>query len=196
METIERSVLQTMLAGGLFPAPDAECEAVEARAMALLDELNATPMSQMAKRVDILQRALIRYEPGYLNSPVRWQYGHLDIDKGCFFNWDCLFLDNAKITFGPFVAVGPRTQFITSGHPLRAADRTALDANGNFAHVWVTSAPITVEESVWIGAGVIVLPGVTIGARSMIGAGSVVTKSVPPDSLAYGNPCRVVRQIV
>jgi maltose O-acetyltransferase len=185
-----------MLAGGTFLAPDDECDAVEQRAATLLDAFNATPMSQMEQRIGILKQALIRYEPGVMLSPVRWQYGHLDIGQGCFFNWDCLFLDNARITFGVGVAVGPRSQFITSGHPLRAIERARFDEAGSRVIGAVcTSAPIVVEDDVWIGAGVIVLPGVIIGARSVIGAGSVVNRSIPPDSLAVGNPCRVVRAI-
>jgi maltose O-acetyltransferase len=191
-----RSELQKMLAGGTFLAPDDECDAVEARATALLDELNATPMSLMKRRIAILQQALIRYEPGLLKSPVRWQYGHIEIGAGCFFNWDCIFLDNAPIRFGTGIAVGPRTQFITSAHPLGAVERARFDSTGSrILGAVCTSAPISVEDDVWIGAGVIVLPGVTIGARSVIGAGSVVTRSIPPDSVAVGTPCRVVRQL-
>jgi maltose O-acetyltransferase len=196
VEQIHRTELQKMLAGEIFLAPDDDCDAAERRATMLLDEFNATPMLQMDRRIAILQQALICYEPGMMKSPVRWQYGHLDIGEGCFFNWECLFLDNAKITFGTGVAVGPRAQFITSGHPLRAVERARFDSAGNRVIGAVcTSAPITVENDVWIGAGVIVLPGVTIGARSVIGAGSVVNRSIPPDSLAVGNPCRVVRPI-
>jgi maltose O-acetyltransferase len=196
MEPVRRSELQKMLAGGIFLAPDDECDAVEARATALLDQLNATPMSQMGQRIGILKQALIRYEPGMMRSPVRWQYGHLEIGEGCFFNWECLFLDNARIVFGTGVAVGPRAQFITGGHPLPAMERGRFDEAGNRVLGAVcTSAPIFVEDDVWIGAGVIVLPGVTIGARSVIGAGSVVTRSIPSDSVGVGNPCRVVRKI-
>jgi maltose O-acetyltransferase len=196
MEQVGRSELQEMLAGGIFLAPDDECDAVERRAVTLLDELNATPIAQMGRRIAILKQALIRYEPGMMRSPVRWQYGHLDIGEGCFFNWECLFLDNARITFGTGIAVGPRAQFITGGHPLRALERTRFDEAGNrVIGAICTSAPIFVEDDVWIGAGVIVLPGVTIGARSVIGAGSVVNRSIPPDSLAVGNPCRVIRTI-
>jgi maltose O-acetyltransferase len=196
MEQVGRSELQEMLAGGIFLAQDDECDAVERRAVTLLDELNATPIAQMGRRIAILKQALIRYEPGMMRSPVRWQYGHLDIGEGCFFNWECLFLDNARITFGTGIAVGPRAQFITGGHPLRALERTRFDEAGNrVIGAICTSAPIFVEDDVWIGAGVIVLPGVTIGARSVIGAGSVVNRSIPPDSLAVGNPCRVIRTI-
>jgi maltose O-acetyltransferase len=196
MEGMRRSQLQEMLAGGIFLAPDDECNAVAQRAATLLDAFNATPMSQMEQRIGILKQALIRYERGMMLSPVRWQFGHLDIGQGCFFNWDCLFLDNARITFGTRVAVGPKAQFITSGHPLRAVERARFDQDGNrILGAVCTSAPIIVEDEVWIGAGVIVLPGVTIGARSVIGAGSVVNRSIPPDSLAVGNPCRVIRAI-
>jgi maltose O-acetyltransferase len=185
-----------MRRGGRVLVPDPELDAAEARATALLRELNATPMSEMDRRVEILGRALLRYAPGIIRSPITWQFGHLRIGQGCFINWDCMFMDNATITLGVGVAVGPRSQFITVSHPLRSTERIRFDPEGRRVIGAVcTTAPIVVEDLAWIGASVIVMPNVTIGARSVIGAGSVVTKSIPPDSLAYGNPCSVVRSI-
>ena len=99
---------------------------------------------------------------------------------------NCVILDGAKVTFGDNVFVAPNCGFYTAGHALDAAQRTR---GLEYAY------PITVGNNVWIGAQVCVLPGVTIGDNTIIGAGSVVTKSIPANVLAVGNPCRVVRQI-
>jgi maltose O-acetyltransferase len=191
-----RTQYQKMLAGELHAVPDPEIEAKAERAAELLSAFNALPMSEMDKRIALLQRALRRYEPGLMMSPVHWTYGHIEIGAGCFFNIECQFLDDAPITIGTRVAVGPRVQFITIGHPVNAEERTRRDADGNVERGAMSRAsPIVVEDQVWIGASAIILSGVTIGARSTIGAGSVVTKSIPPDVLAAGNPCRVTKSI-
>jgi maltose O-acetyltransferase len=93
------------------------------------------------------------------------------------------------------VMIGPNCAFYPVGHPMKAADRIRRDAAGKPIGQITTGAPIVIEDEVWIGGNVIILPGVTIGARSMIGAGSVVTKSIPPDVFAAGNPCKVIRPL-
>jgi maltose O-acetyltransferase len=128
--------------------------------------------------------------------PLAVDVGFLvEIGENSFINTNSTLLDTYPIRIGRDVMIGPNCAFYPVGHPPRAADRILRDADGKHAGHITSGAPIVVEDEVWIGGNVIVLPGVTIGARSMIGAGSVVTKSVPPDVFAAGNPCRVIRPL-
>jgi maltose O-acetyltransferase len=95
-------------------------------------------------------------------------------------------LDVARITIGDDVQIGPRVQLLTPTHPLEAEPRREK---------WEAAAPIAIEDNVWLGGGVIVCPGVTVGANTVVGAGSVVTRSLPPSVLAFGAPARVVRPL-
>ena len=101
-------------------------------------------------------------------------------------NHNCVILDGAKVEFGDNVFIGPNCGFYTAGHPLNVSDR-----NKGLEY----AKPIKVGNNVWIGGNVVVMPGVTIGDNVTIGAGSVVTKDIPSNVLAHGNPCRVVRNL-
>lgn len=120
---------------------------------------------------------------------------NIEIGAGSFINSNATLLDTYPIRIGRDVMIGPNCAFYPVGHPIRAADRMIRDADGRRIGHLTTGAPIVVEDEVWIGGNVVVQPGVTIGARSMIGAGSVVTRSIPPDVFAAGNPCRVIRSL-
>jgi maltose O-acetyltransferase len=120
---------------------------------------------------------------------------NIEIGDDSFINTNATLLDTYPIRIGSGVQIGPNSAFYPVGHPLKSSDRIVRDADGNRAGHVTSGAPIVVEDDVWIGGNVVILPGVTIGARSMIGAGSVVTKSVPPDVFAAGNPCRMIRQL-
>ena len=189
------SVYQSMLNGGPWHAPDPSCIK---RAMLIAQKLktfNATPMFDMAARQAILKDMLLSYEPGFIIGSLTFEYGHLELEAGVFINWDCVFVDNARITIKRNTMIGPRCLFTTSGHSLDPMERMQFDENGVARGGVGKSAPILVEDHVWLGANVTVLAGITIGARSTIGAGSVVTKNIPPDVLAFGNPCRVQRSL-
>ncbi|MCL2031874.1 MAG: sugar O-acetyltransferase [Methanomassiliicoccaceae archaeon] len=111
---------------------------------------------------------------------------NIKLGKNVLINYDCIFLDTGEISIGDNVLIGPGSKLVTAKHSLEAEKRRD----------WAVScSPIRIEEDVWMGAGVVVLPGVTVGARSVIGAGSVVTKDVPPDVIAAGNPARIVRSL-
>jgi maltose O-acetyltransferase len=114
-----------------------------------------------------------------------------------FVNTNCVFLDSAEIRIGANVLIGPGVQLLTVSHPLRAPDRVVpLSATGAQTAPYRTHArPITIGDQVWLGAGSIVLPGVTIGAGTTIGAFSLVTEDIPPDCLALGQPCRMQREL-
>jgi maltose O-acetyltransferase len=120
-------------------------------------------------------------------APLRCDYGwNISMGDRAFLNFDVVILDCAPVTIGEGALVGPRAQLITADHAREAAGRRA---DIEFA------APVTLEANTWIGAGAIVLPGVTVGADSIVGAGSVVTRDVPAGVVAAGNPARVLREL-
>lgn len=122
-----------------------------------------------------------------VEQPLFCTYGYnTTLGDNCFLNVNCKLMDSGKITIGNNVFIAPDVCLITEEHAMDVAQRIA---GLEYTH------PVTIGDNVWICAGVIVLPGVTIGANSVIGAGSVVTKDIPPDSLAVGNPCRVIRSL-
>ena len=123
----------------------------------------------------------------FVTAPFWCDYGYnISVGENFYTNHNCVILDGAKVTFGDNVFIAPNCCFSTAGHPLDAEQRNkGLEI----------ALPITVGNNVWIGANVCVLPGVTIGDNSVIGAGSVVTRDIPPNVIAVGNPCRVMRQI-
>lgn len=128
--------------------------------------------------------------------PVELDVGfNIEIGEGSFINANSTLLDTYPIRIGRNVMIGPNCALYPVGHPIRASDRILRDADGRVTGQITCGAPITIEDEAWLGGNVVVLPGVTIGARSMIGAGSVVTKSIPPDTLAAGNPCRPIRTL-
>ncbi|MEE0622709.1 MAG: sugar O-acetyltransferase, partial [Alistipes onderdonkii] len=114
-------------------------------------------------------------------------YGYnIHMGEGSFVNFDCVFLDLAPIRIGCGTLIGPKVQLLTAHHPFDAATRgTALEAG----------KPIVIGDHCWLGGGVIVCPGVTIGDRAVVGAGSVVTRDIPADSVAAGNPARIIRPL-
>ncbi|MNY21902.1 putative acetyltransferase [compost metagenome] len=122
-----------------------------------------------------------------IEQPFMCDYGYnIEIGKNFYSNHNLIILDAAKVTFGENVFVAPNCSFYTAGHPVNFAER---NEGLEYAH------PITVGNNVWIGGNVVVLPGVAIGDNSIIGAGSVVNKSIPENVIAVGNPCKVVKTI-
>ncbi len=122
-----------------------------------------------------------------ITAPFWCDYGYnIEVGENFYTNHNCVFLDAAKITFGDNVFIAPNCCFSTAGHPLDSEQRSK---GLEFAN------PIKVGNNVWFGAGVTVLPGITIGDDAVIGAGSVVTKDIPSGVIAVGNPCKVLRKI-
>ena len=110
-------------------------------------------------------------------------------------NMNCTFLDDNVIRIGDNALIAPNVQIYTAFHPTNAADRFGVPKeDGSFEFCKTQTAPVTIGDNVWIGGGVIILPGVTIGNNVVIGAGSVVTKDIPDNVIAYGNPCRIIRE--
>lgn len=151
-------------------------------------ELNRLRPSQTKERMEILRKLFGKTKENFtIVSPFFCDYGYnIEIGENFFMNMDCVILDGAKVKFGDNVFVAPHCGFYTAGHPLDVERRiSGLEY----------ALPITVGNNVWIGAHVCVLPGVSIGDNTVIGAGSVVTKNIPANVLAYGNPCKVIREI-
>ena len=119
--------------------------------------------------------------------PFYCDYGsHIEVGKGFYANYGCTITDVGKVTIGENVLLGPHVSIFTAGHPVHPASRATLYEYG---------IPVTIEDGCWIGGCSVILPGITIGKYSVIGAGSVVTKNIPPMCIAAGNPCRVIRKI-
>ena len=151
-------------------------------------ELNQLRPSRTAEREALIRSLFGKTQKNFtIVSPFYCDYGYnIEIGENFFANMNCVILDGAKVTFGDNVFIAPNCGFYTAGHPLDAERR-----NKGLEYAY----PITVGDNVWIGANVSVLPGVSIGDNSVIGAGSVVTRSIPANVLAAGNPCRVIREI-
>ena len=123
----------------------------------------------------------------FIDTPFRCDYGnHITVGDHFYANANCTIIDVAEVKIGNNVKLGPNVSVITAGHPIHAQIRSTGYEYG---------IPITIGDNVWIGAGAIILPGVTVGSGTVIGAGSVVTKDIPENVVAVGNPCKVIRQI-
>lgn len=175
-----------MLAGQDYRGTDPELRADGLRADDLTARFNAEP--DPAVRRELLAELLGSVGEGTTVRPaIRCDYGYqTTIGVNTFVNWGAVFLDVGRIVIGDFVQMGPNVQLLTATHPLDAGRRK---------EGWENSEPITIGDNVWLGGGVIVLPGVTIGADTVVGAGSVVTRDLPSGVLAVGNPARVIRQL-
>lgn len=186
-----------MRAGRPYAMPDLYLIGLQAEAQRKLKVFNATPMGEFEIRRDMLKEMLGAAGSGPIMSPVTWEYGrHIFLGERYFINFDCVFLDGADIRIGTNSVIGPRVQFLTAGHPLDPTERAWTDSvTGQRRGTFCVNRPISVGEDCWIGAGALILGGVSIGAGTTIGAGSVVTRDIPSGVLAAGNPCRVKRPI-
>jgi maltose O-acetyltransferase len=179
---------QKMVSGRLYRADTEELTAHRRRAQQLTFTYNATAPHELHRRAAILDSLLgIHGENTYIEPPFRCDYGtNIYIGDNFFANYDCIILDEALVTIGDHVMLGPRTSLMTVAHPIDAGVR----ASG-----LEYAKPIHIGDDVWFGGGVIVNPGVTIGNGTVIGSGSVVTKDIPANVVAVGNPCHVLREV-
>lgn len=174
---------QKMMTGQLYKDSDPELVAERRRAQQLVDEFNAT-------RSDVVIKELFGSigDGSWVMPRFQCDYGYqIHMGANSFLNYDAILMDCATITIGDDVSIGPRAQLLTALHPIN--DHEARRQR------FETAKPITIGNNVWLGGGVIVCAGVTIGDDAVIGAGSVVTRDIPPRVLAVGNPCRVVREL-
>lgn len=186
---------EKMLAGEPYDCADPELMTRWQQAKELTRIYNGhIPVTDSVLQAEILSDLLGSYGDGLMIvPPFQVDYGHnIYLGCDCEINMNCVFLDCNRIVIGDNCGMGPGVQIYTVGHPVNARERLM-----NASKFWVAvTAPVTIGNNVWIGGGSIILPGVTIGDNVTIGAGSVVTKSIPSDSLAVGNPARVVRKLL
>lgn len=176
-----------MLAGEMYDPLDAELVAARERARDLCQQLNATREVDEAQRRGILRDLFGKGgDTVWMQPPFFCDYGiNIELGERVFFNFNCIVLDVCLVRIGDFTLFGPAVQIYTPLHPFNAAVRRREEF-GN---------PIEIGSDVWVGGGAIILAGVRIGSRAVIGAGSVVTRDVPEGVFAAGNPCRVIRTI-
>mgnify|MGYP000488757280 CR=1 FL=1 len=153
----------------------------------ILQKLNFADRSDFAGIAEIVKELLGKSDDAWINPPFYCDYGfNISIGKNFYTNHNVTILDGAKVTFGDNVFIAPNCVFSTAGHAIDSEQRSrGLEI----------ALPITVGDNVWIGTNVSVLPGVTIGNNTIIGAGSVVNKNIPEGVIAAGNPCKVIRKI-
>jgi maltose O-acetyltransferase len=177
-----------MVRGELYVFDDPELQAEHARAQALLERYNATAHRERNRRRELLEELLGQVGDGVvIRPPLRCDYGtRVTIGDGTFVNYDCVFLDAAPITVGCHCQLAPQVQVLTATHPIDPGPRR---------RGWEYAQPVSIGDNVWLAAGAIVCPGVSIGHDTVVGAGAVVTRDLPSAVVAVGTPARVVRQI-
>jgi maltose O-acetyltransferase len=182
-----RTEREKMLAGELYDAFDAELVAQRDRARDLCRSLNESLRVDASGSRHVLQELLGSGGDSVLMQPPFYcDYGaNIHLGERVYFNYNCVVLDVCEVRIGSFTLFGPGVQILTPMHPLDAKARREREYG----------KPVTIGDDVWVGAGALILPGVRIGSRSVIGAGSVVTRDIPDDAFAAGNPCRVIRPI-
>jgi maltose O-acetyltransferase len=179
---------EKMLRGELYLASDPELVAARVRARRLFAKFNATDPGDDPGRLALLRELIGSVGVGgYIEPPFYCDYGsQITLGAGVFVNFGAVFLDVTPITLGDQAQLGPGVQLLAADHPRDAATRVAGPELGR---------PITIGSRCWLGGGAIVCPGVSIGADTIVGAGSVVTRDLPAGVVAAGNPCRVIRHL-
>jgi maltose O-acetyltransferase len=182
-----RTEREKMIAGELYDALDPELVQARERARDLCWDFNATREREQDRRREITTQLFARGgDTVWLQPPFFCDYGsNVRLGERVYFNFNCVILDVCEVTIGDFAFFGPAVQIYAATHPLNAALRRTQEFG----------KPVVIGSDVWVGGGTIICPGVTIGSRTVIGAGSVVTKDIPDGVVAVGNPCRVVKTI-
>lgn len=176
-----------MLAGELYDPLDPQLSRERRRCRDLCKRLNDSREDQQAERKHIIDELFGKPTDVWIQPPFFCDYGsNISLGTRVFFNFNCVVLDVMEVVVGSNVLFGPAVQIYTATHPIDAAERrSGLEL----------ARPVTIGSDVWVGGGAIICPGVTVGDRTVIGAGSVVTRDIPSDVFAAGNPCRVIRPI-
>jgi maltose O-acetyltransferase len=176
-----------MVAGELYNPLDPDLIVRRTRARDLCQRLNATSENEQEERRAILVTLMgAGGHSVWMQPPFYCDYGsNIHLGERVFFNFNCVVLDVCPVRIGAYSMFGPGVQILTPMHPFNAALRREQEFG----------KPVEIGDDVWVGGGAIILPGVRIGSRAVIGAGSVVTRDVPEQTFAAGNPCRVIRDI-
>ncbi len=179
---------EKMISSKLYNSTDPELIKLRSKAQDLCYEYNLLRPSDKDNQQDIMSRLLGSIGSKYeIRAPFYCDYGfNISIGDNFFSNFNTVFIDCSRIVIGNNVMFGPNCCIDGAGHPTDTVRR-----NEGYEYAY----PITIEDDVWLGSGVHIMPGVTIGRGCVIGAGSIVTKDIPPYSLAVGNPCHVIREI-
>ena len=183
-----KETLQRMSDGRVYYCTSEELMQKQLECMDNIYDYNATRPSEQEKRASLLKKIFAEIgEDGYVEPPLRANWGiNTHIGNHCYSNFNLTLVDDTDIYIGDNVLIGPNVVLATANHPVRPdIRRKAAQYN----------LPIHIGNNVWLGAGVIVVPGVSIGDNTVVGAGSIVTKDLPADCVAFGNPCRVHRKI-
>ena len=183
-----KSEKEKMLAGELYNPLDLRLSAERRHARLLLKALNDTSDDQQEERDRLIKELIPKRGQGcWIEPPFYCDYGsNITLGDKVYFNFNCVVLDVAPVIIGTGVLLGPTVQIYTATHPLSPIERRLGLELGR---------SVKIDDDVWVGGGAIICPGVHIGTRSVIGAGSVVTKNIPEGVVAVGNPCRVIREI-
>ncbi|MGZ2369591.1 sugar O-acetyltransferase [Ancylomarina sp. YFZ004] len=179
---------QKMLSGELYNASDIKLTEERLNTRLLLKNFNDLAEDQEGKKNQLLRELIPnKGENLFIQTPFYCDYGaNIEVGEDVYFNFNCVVLDVMKVSIGSRTLIGPNVQIYTATHPMNYKER----ASGlEFAKA------INIGEDVWLGGSVIICPGVTIGDRTIIGAGSVVNKDIPSDVFAVGNPCKVLRKL-
>jgi maltose O-acetyltransferase len=178
---------EKMIAGELYDPFVPELAASRARTRDLCLDLNATRETAPDLRRDLLKQLLPNGgDTVSIQPPFFCDYGwNIELGERVFFNFNCVVLDVCRVRIGAYTLFGPGVQILTPMHPLEAKLRREQEYG----------KPIDIGSDVWVGGGALILPGVHIGSKTVIGAGSVVTRDIPGGVFAAGNPCRVIREI-
>ena len=188
---------EKILAGELFCPADPELKAMKLRTHHLNLENNKTYEEETEKRQKLLEQMTGEIGEGsFIQGPVWFHYGtHTKIGRRFFGNFNLTIQDDNTVTIGDDCNFGPNVTIVTPIHPMLPEERNKmLDPQGNLKR-FCYAKPVRIGNSCWLGANVVVCPGVTIGEGCVIGAGSVVVKDIPPRVFAAGNPCRVIREL-
>src|SRR4030095_1785996 len=180
---------EKMIAGEMYDPLDKQLVDDRLQTRLLIKALNETREDDTAERNRIMHELVPNASPDlWLQAPFYCDYGYnIHVGERVFFNFNCIVLDVALVTIGGRTMFGPNVQIYTATHPVNHVERSS---GREYAK------PIVIGEDVWIGGSAVICPGVTIGNRSVIGAGSVVTKDIPDDVFAAGNPCKVIRHLI
>lgn len=195
-KTDRPSDLERMCAGKLYNCTDRQVGLKHARALLLTDRFNRARLWNIPKQKRIIKKLIPNHGKNFFfMQSFRCEYGfNITFGDDLFVNFDCIFMDVAPIKIGNGVMFGPRVTIATPMHPLLAEERIIQDYPDG-RHDLEYAKPVTIGDGVWIASGATVCGGVTIGDGAVIAAGSVVTRDIPPNCLAGGVPCKVIREI-
>lgn len=181
-------IFKKMKSGEMYNSADDELLAVQAKANQLVFDYNHTPLSEKETRQNLIQNIFASVgENVTIETPFNANWGlNTSLGKNFYSNFNMTLVDDTDISIGDYVKFGPNCVLTTASHPIEPSLRR---------QAYQFNRPIVIADNVWLGSNVVVFGGVSIGENSVIGAGSIVTKDVPANVVAYGNPCQVIRTI-